>query len=145
MSEIDQLGKRDRNEAVIAVAEDSVLLSKMIEEALHKSGYVNTKMFPNGQELWNYLSGLRGSDDLRSKVALVITDIEMPQMDGHRLTKLIKDDKELKQLPVIIFSSLITEEMRRKGKELGADEQMSKPEIGHLVKVIDHLLGQGNG
>ena len=145
MSEIDQLGKRDRNESVIAVAEDSVLLSKMIEEALHKSGYVNTKMFPNGQELWNYLSGLRGSDDLRSKVALVITDIEMPQMDGHRLTKLIKDDKELKQLPVIIFSSLITEEMRRKGKELGADEQMSKPEIGHLVKVIDHLLGQGNG
>ena len=145
MSEIDQLGKRDRNESVIAVAEDSVLLSKMIEEALHKSGYVNTKMFPNGQELWNYLSGLRGSDDLRSKVALVITDIEMPQMDGHRLTKLIKDDKELKQLPVIIFSSLITEEMRRKGKELGADEQMSKPEIGHLVKVIDHLLGQENG
>ena len=145
MSEIDRLGKRERNESVIAVAEDSVLLSKMIEEALHKSGYVNTKMFPNGQELWNYLSGLRGSDDLRSKVALVITDIEMPQMDGHRLTKLIKDDKELKQLPVIIFSSLITEEMRRKGKELGADEQMSKPEIGHLVQVIDHLLGQGNG
>ena len=145
MSEIDRLGKRERNESVIVVAEDSILLSKMIEEALHKSGYVNTKMFPNGQELWNYLSGLRGSDDLRSKVALVITDIEMPQMDGHRLTKLIKDDKELKQLPVIIFSSLITDEMRRKGKELGADEQMSKPEIGHLVKVIDHLLGQGNG
>lgn len=145
MSEIDRLGKRERNESVIVVAEDSILLSKMIEEALHKSGYVNTKMFPNGQELWNYLSGLRGSDDLRSKVALVITDIEMPQMDGHRLTKLIKDDKELKQLPVIIFSSLITDEMRRKGKELGADEQMSKPEIGHLVKVIDHLLGQENG
>ena len=61
------------------------------------------------------------------------------------MTKLIKDDKELKQLPVIIFSSLITDEMRRKGKELGADEQMSKPEIGHLVKVIDHLLGQENG
>ena len=145
MSEIDRLGKRERNESVIVVAEDSILLSKMIEEALHKSGYVNTKMFPNGQELWNYLSSLRGSDDLRSKVALVITDIEMPQMDGHRLTKLIKDDKELKQLPVIIFSSLITDEMRRKGKELGADEQMSKPEIGHLVKVIDHLLGQENG
>ncbi len=72
---------------------------------------------------------------------MVITDIEMPQMDGHRLTKLIKDDREFKHLPLIIFSSLITEEMRRKGKELGADEQMSKPEIGHLVRVIDHLLG----
>jgi two-component system chemotaxis response regulator CheV len=71
---------------------------------------------------------------------LIITDIEMPQMDGHRLTKLVKDDPDLKHIPLIIFSSLITEEMRIKGKQLGADEQMSKPEIGHLVDVIDRLL-----
>ena len=140
MSEIDQLGERKRSDAVILVAEDSVLLSKMIEEALHRSGYVNTRMFPDGGKLWEYLSDLRGDPDLDDKVGLIITDIEMPQMDGHRLTKLVKDDKDFKHLPVIIFSSLITEEMRRKGKELGADEQMSKPEIGHLVRVIDHLL-----
>jgi two-component system chemotaxis response regulator CheV len=71
---------------------------------------------------------------------LVITDIEMPQMDGHRLTKLIKDDKELQKLPVIIFSSLISDEMRIKGEQLGANEQLTKPEIGHLVEVIDRLL-----
>ena len=140
MSEIDQLGERKRSDAVILVAEDSVLLSKMIEEALHKSGYVNTRMFPDGSKLWEFLNSLRGRDNLDDEAALIITDIEMPQMDGHRLTKLIKDDREFKHLPVIIFSSLITEEMRRKGKELGADEQMSKPEIGHLVRVIDHLL-----
>ena len=140
MSEIDRLGERQRSDAAILVAEDSVLLSKMIEEALHKSGYVNTKMFPDGSKLWEYLNSLRGDSKLDEKTSLVITDIEMPQMDGHRLTKLIKDDKEFKHLPVIIFSSLITEEMRRKGKELGADEQMSKPEIGHLVQVIEHLL-----
>ena len=143
MSEIEQLGHRERSEAVILVAEDSVLLSKMIEEALHKSGYVNTRMFPDGSKLWEYLSSLRGDPDLNYKVALIITDIEMPQMDGHRLTKLVKDDRDFKHLPLIIFSSLITEEMRRKGKELGADEQMSKPEIGHLVRVIDHLLEVG--
>nr|WP_325222160.1 chemotaxis protein [uncultured Oscillibacter sp.] len=140
MSEIDQLGERKRSDAVILVAEDSVLLSKMIEEALHKSGYGNTRMFPDGSKLWEYLNSLRGHDHLDDEVALIITDIEMPQMDGHRLTKLVKDDKDFKHLPLIIFSSLITEEMRRKGKELGADEQMSKPEIGHLVRVIDHLL-----
>ena len=140
MSEIDQLGERQRSDANILVAEDSVLLSKMIEEALHKSGYVNTKMFPDGSKLWDYLNELRGDPKAHEKLSLVITDIEMPQMDGHRLTKLIKDDRDFKRLPVIIFSSLITEEMRRKGKELGADEQMSKPEIGHLVRVIDHLL-----
>ena len=55
----------------------------------------------------------------------------MPSMDGHRLTKLIKSDPVLREIPVIIFSSLVTEEMRVKGKELGADEQLSKPEIGH--------------
>lgn len=141
MSEIDQLGERGRSDALILVAEDSALLSKMIEEALHKSGYVNTKMFSDGSKLWDYLNDQRENPVLQAKgQSLVITDIEMPQMDGHRLTKLIKDDKELKHLPLIIFSSLITEEMRCKGKELGADEQMSKPEIGHLVRVIDHLL-----
>ena len=143
MSEIDQLGERKRSDAVILVAEDSVLLSKMIEEALHKSGYVNTRMFPDGSKLWEFLNSLRGRDNLDDEAALIITDIEMPQMDGHRLTKLVKDDKDFKHLPLIIFSSLITEEMRRKGKELGADEQMSKPEIGHLVRVIDHLLELG--
>ena len=140
MSEIDQLGPRNRSNSAIVVAEDSILLSKMIEEALHKSGYVNTKMFSNGQELWDYLNTLRGNDRLDELVSLIITDIEMPQMDGHRLTKLVKSDKEFRHIPLVIFSSLITEEMRRKGKELGADEQMSKPEIGHLVQVIDHLL-----
>lgn len=142
MSEIDRLGQRTRSEAHILVAEDSILLSKMIEEALHKAGYVNTTMFANGQELWDRLNDIRGSDHLADQVSLIITDIEMPQMDGHRLTKLVKDDKELRKIPLIIFSSLIAEDMRKKGKELGADEQLSKPEIGHLVQVIDHLLEQ---
>lgn len=142
MSEIDRLGQRDRSDARILIAEDSILLSKMIEEALHKAGYVNTKMHSDGQELWDYLSSLKGSPDLDEQVSLIITDIEMPQMDGHRLTKLVKDDRELNHIPLIIFSSLISEEMRRKGKELGADEQMSKPEIGLLVQVIDYLLGK---
>ena len=72
------------------------------------------------------------------------TDIEMPQMDGHRLTKLIKSDDKLKHLPVIIFSSLVNEEMRRKGESLGADAQLTKPEIGSLVDAIDELLAKRN-
>ena len=64
----------------------------------------------------------------------------MPKMDGHRLTKLVKSDANLKQIPLIIFSSLISPEMQIKGKEIGADEQLSKPEIGHLVTVMDELL-----
>ena len=77
------------------------------------------------------------------RVNLVITDIEMPEMDGHRLTKLVKDDEKMKRMPIIIFSSLINEEMRIKGKQLGANEQLSKPEIGRLVEVMDELLDRG--
>ena len=71
----------------------------------------------------------------------MITDIEMPMMDGHRLTKLIKSDDETKDIPVIIFSSLVDDDMKKKGDALGADAQLSKPEIGNLVKVIDELVG----
>jgi two-component system chemotaxis response regulator CheV len=63
----------------------------------------------------------------------------MPQMDGHHLTKLIKTDSELKILPVIIFSSLVNDDMRKKGELLGADSQLSKPEIGVLVDTVDKL------
>lgn len=142
VSDIDRMGYRECREMPVFVAEDSILLTKMIEEALHKSGYVNVRMFPNGQELWNALSAAKDAGNAASVCSIVITDLEMPQMDGHRLTKLIKDDPALKSIPVIIFSSLITEEMRVKGKELGADEQLSKPEIVHLVSIMDKLLGR---
>lgn len=145
MSEIEQLGPRERSALPIYIAEDSVLLAKLIREALTKAGYVNLHMFLNGQELWDDLCTKERSENILEQVALVITDIEMPQMDGHRLTKLIKSDPTFKRIPLIIFSSLIAEEMRRKGKELGADEQLAKPEIAHLVSIMDHLLLQAKG
>ena len=141
-NDIDSLAERKRSDSPVLIAEDSPLLSKLITDCLKKAGYENLIVTANGQEAWDKLCEFKEEGDVHDKVHCIITDIEMPQMDGHRLTKLIKDDRKLKHLPVIIFSSLITEEMRRKGKELGADEQMSKPEIGHLVQVIDHLLAQ---
>lgn len=140
LSEIDQLGVRDRREECIVLAEDSVLLSKMIKEALGKAGYTNIVAFNNGKEAWDYLESIRDDVDFAKKVSLIITDIEMPEMDGHRLTKLVKEDQKMKKIPLIIFSSLINTEMRIKGKSLGADEQLSKPEIGHLVEVMDLLI-----
>ena len=70
----------------------------------------------------------------------VLMDIEMPQMDGYHLTKLIKENDATKDIPVIIFSSLVNEEMRAKGEQLGVDAQLSKPEIVRLVEVLDSLL-----
>lgn len=142
LSEIDDLGERPRDKRPILIAEDSALLSKMIIEALHLAGYVNTIKCDNGQEAWDFLEKIRENEDVFETVSCIITDIEMPQMDGHRLTKLVKEDSHLKDIPLIIFSSLINEEMRIKGKQLGADEQLTKPEIGNLVHVVDRLLDE---
>lgn len=143
MSEIDKLGVRKRSEKPILVAEDSELLERMILDALHKSGYVNVTICTNGLEAWNKLEEMKKNKGtaIVDQVACIITDIEMPQMDGHRLTKLVKEDEALKDIPVIIFSSLINEDMKRKGEMLGANAQITKPEIGNLVGLVDKLTG----
>ena len=143
VDEIDRLGERIPRDNRIILAEDSILLTKMIKDSLFRAGYSNLMNFNNGKEAWDYLSSIRNEPDFYKRAALLITDIEMPEMDGHRLTKLVKDDEKMKRMPIIIFSSLINEEMRIKGKQLGANEQLSKPEIGRLVEVMDELLDRG--
>ena len=140
VSDIDKLGERVQRDQSIILAEDSILLTKMISDSLFRAGYSNLTTFNNGKEAWEFLESIRGEDDFYKRAALLITDIEMPEMDGHRLTKLVKEDEKMRNMPVVIFSSLINEEMRLKGKQLGADEQLSKPEIGRLVEVMDALL-----
>lgn len=125
----------------IVIAEDSALLNKMIMDALHTTGFKNVMSFTNGADAWSYIQNFRQlGDNVRDEVALLITDIEMPQMDGHRLTKLVKDDAVLKKIPVFLFSSLIDEQMRRKGDAVGADEQFSKPQIGILIEALYRYL-----
>jgi len=140
VSDIALLGPRERNDRSLLMAEDSYMLTELILESLHAAGYVNITKFNNGQEAWEYLCEIRHDSDIYKKVSLVLTDIEMPKMDGHRLTRLIKDDEILQKIPVVIFSSLIDEQMRLKGIEVGADDQLSKPEIVKLVQTIDHLV-----
>ena len=140
MSDIDALGERKINNAPILFAEDSQLLSMLIYDGLNKAGYINVIPLNNGLELWNLLQQYKKEGSLEQKVKCVVTDIEMPQMDGHRLLKLMKEDAELKNIPVIIFSSLINEEMRKKGEQLGADAQLSKSEMGDFIRAIDKVL-----
>ncbi|MCM1182794.1 MAG: chemotaxis protein [Roseburia sp.] len=142
VTEIEALGTRTETSAPILIAEDSSLLRKLITDSLRKAGYDNVIKTENGEEAWEYIVHCKEAGTLDEDVKLLITDIEMPLMDGHRLTKLVKSDEETKHIPVVIFSSLINEEMSKKGEDLGADAQLSKPEIGNLVKVIDGLLGK---
>ena len=141
VSEIGELGSRPRSSVPILIAEDSILLNKLIVDSLKKAGYDNLIHTCDGQEAWDVICECKKKGTLKDHVQCVITDIEMPMMDGHRLTKLIKSDDETKDIPVIIFSSLVNDDMKKKGDALGADAKLSKPEIGNLVKVIDELVG----
>ncbi|MEE3356448.1 MAG: chemotaxis protein [Lachnospiraceae bacterium] len=142
VSDMDNYVTKDRSASPILLAEDSKLLMKLIQECLTKAGYTNLILCENGQEAWNKLRELNEQGDVLESVHCIITDIEMPQMDGHRLTKLVKSDDIMKNIPVIIFSSLINDEIRRKGEALGADAQLTKPEVGKLVDNVDRLVDQ---
>lgn len=140
VADIDELGERQRNDIPILIAEDSPLLNKLIVDSLHKAGYVNLTHTENGLQAYEYIRSNVEAGTLDQHVKCLITDIEMPEMDGHRLTKLVKDDDKTKHIPIIIFSSLVNDEMKRKGEALGANAQLSKPEIGNLVREIDKLV-----
>lgn len=143
MSEIKALGERERNTIPIIFAEDSLMLQKLVQDALAQAGYVNISTFSNGQEAWEKLLELKKNNGVDYGAKCIITDIEMPVMDGHRLIRLVRNDDALKHIPIVIFSSLINDDMKRKGESLGADAQISKPEIGQLVGCIDNLIVNG--
>lgn len=140
VSDVENMEERERSDSPILLAEDSPLLSKLITDCLKKAGYTKLIVTMNGQEAWDKLCEFKKQGNVYDKVHCIITDIEMPLMDGHRLTKLTKSDDVLKKIPLIIFSSLINDEIRRKGEQLGADAQLTKPEIGNLVEAIDGLI-----
>ena len=155
------LENRETNHAPILFAEDSGLLSMLIYDTLTKAGYVNVIPLNNGLEMWNLLQQYKKEGTLRQHVQCVVTDIEMPQKDEvayvkqhlgsiapgiswsqveKMMTKLMKEDPELKEIPIIIFSSLINDDMRRKGDALGADAQLSKNQMGEFVDTVDRFL-----
>ena len=97
--------------------------------------------FGNGQDAWDYLQELSKRDgDIEDHVGVIVSDVEMPKMDGHRLLKLVRADARLSNVPLVLFSSLISNEMRIKGEQLGASGQIAKPEINQLIGLLDHLI-----
>ncbi|WP_271002454.1 chemotaxis protein [Listeria seeligeri] len=134
--------KVNREEKTIFIAEDSQMLRQLLEDTLHEAGYTNLQFFANGKEAQEHIFKLLKEQKQQTfdNVNLLITDIEMPQMDGHHLTKVIKEDEIGRDLPVVIFSSLITEDLEHKGAGVGADAQVSKPNIHQLINILDELV-----
>lgn len=125
----------------VVVAEDSAMLRDLLVTTLHDSGYRFVRDFGNGLDAWDYLRNLATKDGpIYTHVGIIVSDVEMPKMDGHRLLKLVRDNERLTEVPFVLFSSLISEEMRLKGESLGASAQISKPEINQLISILDKLI-----
>lgn len=128
----------------VLIADDSSSIRSMIAATLERVGYRVTRT-ASGREAWDVLclwkqEAEKEQVDIAEKVQLIISDIEMPEMDGHALTRHIKEDLALKKIPVVLFSSLITDALRHKGASVGADDQISKPDLPTLTKRVRSLI-----
>ncbi len=129
----------------LMLAEDSSLIRAGIEKVLKRSGYENIEIFVDGQDCYDRIAGLKAElapgEPFSNRLNLLISDIEMPKMDGLTLCKKIKDDPVLRQIKIVMFSSLINEQMARKCDQVGADGYATKPQIPYLVDMMDRMLG----
>ncbi len=126
------------------ICDDSTLIREMIKSLLQKANF-EVEAHNTGKGVWDRLVEIKQKaaeegHKVTDYVQVVISDIEMPSMDGHSLCRKIKEDSELKQVPVILFSSLITDRLRHKGDSVGADYQISKPEISAVATRAASLI-----
>jgi two-component system chemotaxis response regulator CheV len=127
-------------------ADDSNVIRHNVKLRLEERKSFTVQSVINGDDAWKYLLDIKETarkqgQGLDALIDVVLTDIEMPGMDGYHLCKKIKEDQELRSIPVILFSSLITEKLVHKGETVGADGQFAKPDL-NLIKFMKELVGK---
>ena len=141
------MGATDGAVYTVLHADDSGNVRHLVKDLLEKSGRFRVVQYPNGEEAWNYLQALRrrveeSGEQVTGHLQAVISDIEMPRLDGLTLCRMIKEDPVLRSLPVALFSSLITDKLEHKGQSVGADAQFAKPDLLMLSARVLDLIAQ---
>lgn len=130
-----------REKLHLLLAEDSPTVRQAIGATLSASGYRNVTFFENGADAWGWISRrIEETGRVEDVGDLLICDVEMPQVDGFHLTRQMKQHPALKQIPVLLYSSIITPDNRKKGNAVGADAQVAKPELTEVVRLADELI-----
>ncbi len=125
----------------VVIIDDSRVILMQVSNSLKKAKF-HVSTHSDGQIGWEYLEGLREAGTLDEKVLAIISDIEMPRMDGHHFCKLVKKSPAYSKIPVILFSSMINEALRKKGEAVGADDQVTKPELDTLIERIESCVAR---
>ena len=133
-----------REDVKLFMAEDSAVIRTHLVKLLKSSGYEQVHAFENGAAAWREIYRLIEETKVSGKpisdyMDILISDIEMPEMDGLTLCKNVKTDPVTKDIPVVMFSSLITDQMAAKCRSVGADECCTKPQTTELVGYVDRL------
>jgi two-component system chemotaxis response regulator CheV len=130
---------------VILAADDSLIARTMIEQGLEAMGlpYIMCK---TGKEAWDQLQSISAKAQgegktVRDRVALVLTDLEMPEMDGFTLTRNIKQDPRFSAIPVVIHSSLSGSTNEAHIRKVGADAYVAKFVAEDLANALRQALG----
>jgi two-component system chemotaxis response regulator CheV len=138
---IEELPGVDRGSRHILMADDSSTVRNSLRETLISNGYANVTSFENGSQVWDFIKKrFDETGDVRQVADILISDVEMPAMDGLHLTRNIKEHPQLRSLPVVLFSSILTVENRRKGAAVGADVQITKYDIAEVVTLLDDII-----
>lgn len=124
----------DRASKRVILVEDSPFMRNLMTKVLKQSGYGKLEVYSDGEAAWN---AIRAGGE---KIDAVVSDIEMPRMDGLHLTKRIKETAETKHIPVVLFSSLVSDDNKKKGQQVGADVQIPKPELAQMVMLVDKVV-----
>ncbi|MBI4829724.1 MAG: chemotaxis protein CheV [Nitrospinae bacterium] len=132
----------ERESAHIIIAEDSPIVRASVKRITDEVGYTNITFHDNGLSAFNEILAARNwarqeSRSPREKIAAIVSDIEMPQMDGLTLCRRVKEELGVREIPIIIFSSLINEQMIKKCQSVGADAWSNKLEVADLVHILD--------
>jgi two-component system chemotaxis response regulator CheV len=132
-----------RDRLHLLLAEDSPTVREAIGQTLRKSGYTHLDFFENGAQCWQWIEErFRATGQVQDVGDLLIADVEMPQVDGFHLTRRVKEHPQLREIPVLLYSSIITPDNRKKGTAVGADAQVAKPELAKVVELADQLIVQ---
>ena len=129
-------------------ADDSGNVRSLVKRLMEESGHFRVIQTTSGEEAWSVLKKMkadaaRDGTSLKSILHAVISDIEMPRMDGLTLCRQIKEDPELKYLPVALFSSIVSATLEHRGKSVGADAQFAKPDLQTLSEKVLELIAKG--
>ncbi len=141
--EIEAKENEQKYDKSVLVVDDSRVVLMQLTNTLQSAGFKVIPK-PDGQAAIEYLEELRVKGEVEKKIMAIISDIEMPRMDGHHFCMRVKQQPAYKKIPIILFSSMINDALRRKGDAVGADDQVTKPELDKLIDRMQSCIEKLN-